>query len=331
MTDVVDTGSAAIRLVLDADGVFLSERPYWCTALATVLERSDLVELARPNFTELAIAAFDGGVGLERVAKERGLNSNWDLAAVLDRALEDRSLRVAVEARLQAQELDDAAEELARAARALQVETTSRDPLASFGVDRQDDSYGCVVATFQRVLGDEATWPFPRQALREPESKTRAVFDALRKAGYRLGICTGRPRDEIERPLATFGLRDCFVEGGMTNADDVAEAERRTGESALGKPHPFSLILAVAGADAARAALRGLPVASQATGLFVGDSWSDYLTACAAREVGLRVRYLHVRSGVTTAAQEATIDANPIALGVADDLQAAAQVLGVRT
>ncbi len=331
MTDVVDTGSAAIRLVLDADGVFLSERPYWCTALATILERSDLDALARPCFAELALAAFDGEVGLERVAKERGLNSNWDLAAVLDRALQDRSQRTAFEGRLQARELNDAAAELARAARALRVETTSRDPLASFGIDRQDDGYGSVVTTFQRVLADEAAWPFPRQALREDEATTRAVFDALREAGYELGICTGRPRDEIERPLATFGLRDSFVAEGVTHADDVAEAERLTGEPALGKPHPFSLILAVAGADAAWALLRGRQVTSPTTGLFVGDSWSDYLTACAAREAGLRARYLHVRSGVTTEAQETTIAENPISLGVADDLQAAARVLGVRT
>jgi len=73
-------------LILDADGVFLSERPYWDSALRTAWKQLGFVELSSDHFEKLTAIAFDT-VGLQWVAKKRGCNSNWDLTAVLERSL----------------------------------------------------------------------------------------------------------------------------------------------------------------------------------------------------------------------------------------------------
>ena len=62
-------------LILDADGVFLSERPYWNAALGAALQANGLAELAEGRWDRLADFAF-GPVGLQRVTKRAGCNSN---------------------------------------------------------------------------------------------------------------------------------------------------------------------------------------------------------------------------------------------------------------
>ena len=90
-------------LILDADGVFLSERPYWNAALGAALDASGLAERVGDRWDLLADVAF-GPVGLQRVTKAVGCNSNWDLAAVLVRALEDEHWRGSIDELLAANE-----------------------------------------------------------------------------------------------------------------------------------------------------------------------------------------------------------------------------------
>ena len=49
----------ALRVILDADGVFMCERPYWRTALATALSVQGVDGLPRETFRALDRALFD--------------------------------------------------------------------------------------------------------------------------------------------------------------------------------------------------------------------------------------------------------------------------------
>ena len=79
------------RLILDADGVFLDERPYWNAALGTAFTVSGLRSRLGgqwDRFTDIAFAQL----GMQRLTKNRGCNSNWDLAVVLTEALQASSV-----------------------------------------------------------------------------------------------------------------------------------------------------------------------------------------------------------------------------------------------
>ena len=72
----------ALRVILDADGVFMCERPYWRTALATALSVQGVDGLPRETFRALDRALFDERSAQQRV-KAIGVNSNWYLSGAL--------------------------------------------------------------------------------------------------------------------------------------------------------------------------------------------------------------------------------------------------------
>ena len=88
-------------VILDADGVFLNERPYWDSALAAALAVGCVSPPTDDDWREFTTVAFER-LGLQRVTKRRGCNSNFDLAAVLALALCDSETRINIEALLSA-------------------------------------------------------------------------------------------------------------------------------------------------------------------------------------------------------------------------------------
>jgi len=318
-------------VILDADGVFLSERPYWNAALATALLRAGLAETVGDGWEVLAEAAF-GAVGLQRVTKARGCNSNWDLAAALDLALSRRAARDALRQLLAAgrgpeamERLRDEAASLARPAAA------SGDVLLeAFGIDRRGSGYAEVVGDYQRVLRGEAevAWPFPRVALREPHAETRAAFARCVEAGYDLRVCTGRHREEIDGPIHQLGLRDLLPPEKVTSGTEVDRAQVLTGERSLAKPHWFPPACAAEGFDRAVRAVRGeVFEQSRGSAVYVGDAWADWEAVRAARHMGLRLHYIHVRSPAATTDQQRAIARAPGTLGVVDGLGEVAGLL----
>jgi phosphoglycolate phosphatase-like HAD superfamily hydrolase len=69
------------------------------------------------------------------------------------------------------------------------------------------------------------------------------MLDCLCRAGYTLGIATGRPRQEAVPPLRDLGLLSYFEASRIITHDDVLEAESALSSSGpgvkLGKPHPL--------------------------------------------------------------------------------------------
>lgn len=309
-------------LILDADGVFLSERPYWNAALGAALQANGLAARAVGRWEPLADCAF-GPVGLQRVTKSAGCNSNWDLAAVLVQALRDETWCGVVGELLAVEGCEAEAMETLRAAagRLLRDESDGDDPLERFGITRGSPFFEEVVDLFQKVLHGEAglDWVFDRWQLKESRDRTATALGALRDSGYTMRVCTGRHRREIEAPILALGLEAFLPYSEITSADDVDRAERLSGMGALGKPHWFAPACATVGFDTAMGALSDGRKLSGA-GVYVGDAWADFRAVESCRTLGLDLAFVHARSGVTTREQERAICGSGATLAVVSSL-----------
>jgi phosphoglycolate phosphatase-like HAD superfamily hydrolase len=309
-------------VILDADGVFLAERPYWNAALGTALEANGLVAQVAGRWDTLADRAF-GPVGLQRVTKGAGCNSNWDLAAVLVRALDDRRWRDLVEELLESRDREIEAMQALRlaAARLLDGESNGGDPLLRFGINRGSPFFAEVVDLFQKVLHGDAGlgWTFERWQLREPWERTGRALGDLRDVGHVLRVCTGRNRAEIELPIRKLGLEAYLPLSEITSADDIDRAEALSDRGALGKPHWFGPACAAVGFEVALEALSGSRRLSGA-GVYVGDAWADFCAVSSCRALGLDLAFVHVRSGTTTVDQERAIAESDGTLGAVSSL-----------
>lgn len=324
-------------LVLDADGVFLSERPYWEAALRAALEVNGVIVPPGDAWRAWIDTAIDR-TGVHRITKRRGCNSNWDLAAVLATALQDQRTRERVGGHLATRQwlaatgmLGAAAEDLWYGADQSVGEGAPSDPLAGFGIDRNGAFFSEVRHAFQRaVFGDDGRTPplFSRAGLRGEPERIRRILSVWRDAGWELAVCTGRIPSELLPPMEIFGLDQFFSPERLIHGDDVTAAEQRLGATTLGKPHWFSLVCAVCGVVDAEAAVQRGHVSLNGVErvVYVADGWADFLSVGGVRAVGLPVRYVHVRSGVTDVKQERQIAAADFTLAVIDELAEAPSV-----
>ena len=114
--------------------------------------------------------------------------------------------------------------------------------------------------------------------LREPDA-IAATLCELRHAGWRLGIATGRTREELIPTLMRFELLRYFEDEAVVTHDEVAAAEAELGGTAhLSKPNPFPFSAGtLSPCPGARIALR-LQAAPGGT-VIVGDTVADIAAA----------------------------------------------------
>ena len=81
-----------------------------------------------------------------------------------------------------------------------------------------------------------------------PVEQLREMVETLHEDGYRLGIATGRPREEALLPLENYGLLPYFDARHITTHAEIARAEvelQGMGKNrSLVKPHPYQFLLA---------------------------------------------------------------------------------------
>ncbi len=145
------------------------------------------------------------------------------------------------------------------------------------------------------------------------ETLQRALF-CLREAGYRLGIATGRPRNEAFPPLEANGLLGIFDPDRLVTYTEIEAAQQATGRSHLGKPHPFSILRAIH-LEASVEHLLDEPPSDGLRALMVGDSPSD---AQAAKAAGIPC--LGILSGAADPRQQNLRRAALLAAGCVDVL-----------
>lgn len=118
-----------------------------------------------------------------------------------------------------------------------------------------------------------------------PAEELQALLAGLAEKGITLGIGTGRPQQETLIPLGALGVLNYIPKERIATASTVLEAEAETGITPLAKPHPFSYLRALRGAEASHSELlkENLPL-QRPDVLVVGDSLADLL---AARALGV--------------------------------------------
>lgn len=117
------------------------------------------------------------------------------------------------------------------------------------------------------------------------KAATRALFNALKDAGYEIAVATGRSRNEMSIPFKELGWYDAFDPLYLGTASDAFEAGRALGGVFLDKPHPFIYECAMYGRHpenyAEYAEGKRKPEAGDEVWV-IGDSYSDILGARAA-------------------------------------------------
>ncbi|MFC4767060.1 HAD family hydrolase [Effusibacillus consociatus] len=118
-----------------------------------------------------------------------------------------------------------------------------------------------------------------------PGEELQALLAKLADKGIALGIGTGRPEKETLIPLEVLGVLNYIPKERIATASTVLEAEEETGVTPLAKPHPFSYLRALRGAEPSHTEIlkEQLPL-TRLDVLVVGDSLADLL---AARALGV--------------------------------------------
>lgn len=283
-------------ILFDMDGVITSEQAYWTSAALTVYEmlmssryygdkivtKSDMFE----HCTQIRRDVFYGDKTIS-VLKDKGVNSNWDLAYVtlaaaliadtrdFSKVYEDvcgYDDNIFIQYNILAKKLADKfagkTEEYAREGRLW------REVQSVFQHIYVGDGKGDCMMRFEKPL--------------HGKEKTRAVLSTLRSSGKSLGIGTGRPYIEIETPLKNWGLWDLFDKDKVVTYDDVENGEREMAQKGIvasfTKPHPFMFLKgAFTGAYPTEKIYNGEydgEVIKKT--LVVGDAGADILAAQAA-------------------------------------------------
>lgn len=292
-------------VLFDLDGVITGEQAYWKAAALTVYEyfHEDL-ELNSEFCYENADAIMDTVFSYQETVvtlKSLGLNSNWDLAyAVIlstdilkSEGIEDEEIFAMVPEFL--------ADKNILAPELLEVLAQEYEEIFNYPegyAEKGGEFYDEIVKKFQHwYLGDEGYSnqyhePVPMEKgntglvdLEEPLLgllETKDLLKTLHDAGYTLGIGSGRPRQELERPLKNWGVFQYFDADRIVSYDDVLywqkqyETAYNTDEK-LVKPHPFQFVKGACGADFSLNDLNQKEERSHI--LVVGDALCDLIAA----------------------------------------------------
>jgi len=120
-------------------------------------------------------------------------------------------------------------------------------------------------------------------------SAIKAALSELKRLGWKLGIATGRPMNELYHPLEQMDIWKYFDTNSVVTFDKVTKVEKILREDfpliSLGKPHPYSFLKAYWGEEKSDRELASAapPLPQQGMCWVIGDALADLL---AAREAG---------------------------------------------
>ena len=305
-------------IIFDMDGVITSEQNYWNIAALTAYEllndRLYYGSTAVPasvgeNFRAIRAELFDSDRFIT-AAKEKGVNSNWDLCYLAFCYLAGGSTpaemtdHVINGGKLAFELYEEAADIAAKALNLPPSETVRNGPLWKqcrnlfqewyLGDELYEEMEGLQSAK----KGKPGMWQTEVPVV--PVEGLRALLKILAESGKTLGIATGRSRFELVKPLESWGCLDYFTPSASVDSDFIVRGEenlRQAGTSgSLSKPHPYMFLKALYGTDYDDVRLYNGdydPAPIYET-LIVGDAGSDIL---AAKAMG--ADFLAVLTGVS--------------------------------
>lgn len=141
---------------------------------------------------------------------------------------------------------------------------------------------------FNKVEDGYALQDFKRgfiyeEVILKPKEEIQLLLQHLKEAGYYIAIATGCPRTETIIPFKTLELKSYFDENHIVTASEVLNAESDYSElQSLGKPNPFSYIVALNGNNREKYHLYGTQqenIIDKDKVFIVGDSLADLISA----------------------------------------------------
>ena len=305
-------------IIFDMDGVITSEQNYWNIAALTAYEllrdrlyygSGTVPASAGENFRAIRAQLFDSDRFIT-AAKEKGVNSNWDLCYLAFCYLAggntpaEMTDHVAGSGKLAFELYEEAAEIAAKALNMPISQAERNGPLWQqcrnlfqewyLGDKLYEEMEG------RRSAGKGKSGMWQTEIPVVPVEELRPMLETLKNSGKTLGIATGRSRFELVKPLESWGCLDFFMTSASVDSDFIVRGEenlRRAGISgSLSKPHPYMFLKALYGADYDDVRLYkgdydSGPIAGA---LVVGDAGSDIL---AAKAMG--ADFLAVLTGVS--------------------------------
>lgn len=297
-------------VLFDLDGVMSSEEMYWNCAALTVYEmyfseryygRKVLrAQEAEEKTAEIRRLVFCDD-RMIRMLKEKGVNSNWDLAyLVLGEVLctegeADFEQVLRNLEQISGDAFDCFREVSEGLSKRFGGEKKRFERLGTFWTEAQtcfqewflgDDLFHRVTGQAVRLTGKSG------MVLREEplvdKSRLQTLLRLLRDSGKRLGVGSGRPWTECERILEAWDIMQYFAPECVISYDAVMEAEKAMAKQGIRaeftKPHPFMFLKGNSGGALSDLDIyRGnySPADCKRT-LVVGDAGADLFAARAA-------------------------------------------------
>lgn len=316
------------RIIFDMDGVITSEQNYWNAAALTVYEmlnsckyfgsRSIKTDLSSLEIKEIRDTIFINDK-LIVLLKDRGVNSNWDLAYVvlcisfIINKVWSSEFGVWRKNFLNLSESTthyrDVYQYISRLdIQGYEIYTFIEQKLSE--ITGQDKEYfkrngelwnKCQQVFQEWYLGDTAYLKTYGHAPQQPGkpglmyseqpiiplSELREIIEVLYFAGIKLGIGTGRPFVEIDQPLISWDIKQYFHSDSYITYTEVIKAEQaldcRYKKTNLAKPHPYVFLKAIYGKEYSDMALLQGDYDKNLIDrtLIVGDAGSDIMAAKA--------------------------------------------------
>lgn len=252
------------KIIFDMDGVITSELSYWYAAALGAYDMLLNYEhygvcgidkaWCRKNYKEIYNIVMCGGRTV-RAVKRLGVNTNWDLLYVvfcISKYIEPeltssdaehfQSVCMFIEnIDLKAPELYDAIALLAAHSLKKDDDLFKRDgDFFKKEIFNVFDMWYSGCDEFDGVNDDEM--------LLFDDEDIEKCLQNLTNQGIRLGIGTGRPRAEIEKPLAEHNILQYFDPELFASFDEVCNAEKLLSpELPLAKPDPYVFFKAAFG------------------------------------------------------------------------------------
>ena len=292
----MDEGVSSIKTILfDMDGVITSELAYWKSSALTVYEyfHNDY-ELNSDHCYEevdqIMARVFSENKTIE-VAKSLSVNSNWDLTYITILAaeiLKCENTYSTADVDIFSKIPDFLIEKNASAPELFDILSDEYEEIFNLeNCSRESEFYKKIQAAFQKwYLGGLIEHEIPLLSL----EKTVNLISYLHGKGYVLGIGTGRPLEEITRPLKNWGIIKYFDSDRIISYNDVIDDQKIYNENKeekirLAKPHPYTFIKGFIGKERFLPSDLDRKMPHNPSVLVVGDAVCDFESA---REAGFR-------------------------------------------
>ncbi len=291
-------------VLFDLDGVITGEYAYWKAAALTVYEYfCEDLELNHEYCYENADSIMDMVFSYQETVvtlKSLGINSNWDLAYAVILVTDILKSEGIEEEEIFSQVPSYFMEKNILAPELLEVLAQEYEEIFNYpeGYAAKGGSfYQEIIQKFQHwylgdsryalLYGESAPNQKGERGLKDSVepllglSNTKELLQALKDAGYHLGIGSGRPKTELERPLSNWGVLSLFDADKIVSYDDVLAYQNKfSSDEKLVKPHPFQFIKGAMGDAFSIEHLTNHPDLRRV--LVVGDALCDLLAARAA-------------------------------------------------